>query len=77
VTGLPERAPFPVHCVACGHTWAGAWLPLSMNVLCSLLRRLRCPFCGAAADHIVARIRPEPARELHPVELKKIGEGGG
>jgi hypothetical protein len=78
----PPRTPFPVHCVACGHTWPGAWLPLSLNKLSALLRRLQCPWCGAAADHIiadhiVAGATLTPAREARLVEIKKIGEGGG
>jgi hypothetical protein len=73
----PPRTAFMVHCVACGYAWVGALLPLSLNKLSGLLRRLQCPSCASGADHIVAGATLTPAREARLVEIKKIGEGGG
>jgi hypothetical protein len=73
----PPRSAFMVHCVACGYSWVGALLPLSVYVLAGLLRRLQCPACASGSDHIVAGASVPAARETHLVEIKTIGEGGG
>lgn len=46
------KHPLRTYCVACGHKWTAAYLPMNLNKMAQIAESLRCPSCAASSHDI-------------------------